>query len=259
VNTKQSVETSNEARIDGFEPVLDLRAGRPIELVLDTASSHVGFAGPVRPVVATQIFRSTIEVAIAAILIVLLAPVLALLALMVWLTSRGSAFFAHPRLARGGRLDVYETFDCLKFRTMYVDADERLEHLLASDDAFLAQWTAHHKVTDDPRITPVGKWLRRWSLDELPQLFNIVGGDMCFVGPRPVTTYEVQTFGPALPTVLSVHPGLTGLWQVSGRSERTLEERIQLDVDYVIGRNVLLDARIMARTFGAVVGGAGAC
>jgi exopolysaccharide production protein ExoY len=191
-------------------------------------------------------------------MLVAMAPLFLLIMAVVWATSRGSAFYAHPRVAQGGTQLDYSTFGCLKFRTMYADADKRLERLLATDPSFRTEWTDRHKVVGDPRITPVGRVLRRWSLDELPQLLNIVRGQMSFVGPRPITLYEVEVFNTALDRILSVPPGLTGLWQVSGRSDVGFEQRIVLDLDYVQARNLRTDARILARTVGVVMSRAGA-
>jgi exopolysaccharide production protein ExoY len=197
--------------------------------------------------------RRIVDVGVAASVLFCLLPLLCALTVLVSTTSRGPAFFVHTRMARGGG-----RFGCIKFRTMYHDADQRLRELLANDAEFRRQWMSHHKVEHDPRITRVGRLLRRWSLDELPQLVNILKGDMSFIGPRPVPTYEIDPFGEALPKVLSVPPGLTGLWQVSGRSELSVDDRIRLDLEYVDNRSVVLDLRILGKTAGVVLAGSGA-
>lgn len=197
--------------------------------------------------------RRIVDVSVAASALFFLWPVLAVLTVLVTLTSRGPTFFVHTRMARGGG-----RFGCIKFRTMYHDADERLRELLANDAEFRRQWMSHRKVEHDPRITRIGRLLRRWSLDELPQLLNILKGEMSLIGPRPVPMYEIDQFGEALPKVLSVQPGLTGLWQVSGRSELSVDDRIRLDLEYIDNRSVVLDLRILSKTAGVVLAGTGA-
>lgn len=181
-----------------------------------------------------------VVVAIAALPAALLA---CLIVPAIKLTSRGPATYGSPRFAQGAG-----TFKAWKFRTMFPDADERLEQLLANDAEANAEYEQHRKLTDDPRITRFGHILRRTSLDELPQLINIAKGEMSVVGPRPKLLNEDEIFGEALPYVLSVRPGLTGLWQTSGRNQLTMAERIELDVRYVNERTLLGDIRICAIT-----------
>jgi lipopolysaccharide/colanic/teichoic acid biosynthesis glycosyltransferase len=187
------------------------------------------------------------------VLLLALSPLLLLIALAVWVTDGAPLLFAHYRVGRDGRL-----FRCMKFRTMRVDAQERLAHLLSTDPAARAEWERDHKLTRDPRVTPIGSFLRRTSLDELPQLLNEVRGEMVLVGPRPVTVEELTRYGRARWHYLSVAPGITGLWQVSGRNTTTYEQRVNLDRLYVENQSLLLDLKILALTLGVVVSRKGA-
>lgn len=166
----------------------------------------------------------------------------------------GPAFYAHPRVGRGGKL-----FGCLKFRSMVIDSQARLEALLASDPAAREEWEATRKLKNDPRITRVGRFLRATSLDELPQLINVLKGEMSIVGPRPVTQSELDRYyGAAAAHYLTVRPGITGLWQVSGRSETSYDQRVALDVAYVSQPSLLADIRILLKTPVAVLSRRGA-
>ncbi|MDR6873008.1 lipopolysaccharide/colanic/teichoic acid biosynthesis glycosyltransferase [Bosea sp. BE125] len=160
----------------------------------------------------------------------------------------GPAFFRQARVGRSGK-----SFRCWKFRTMASNAEEALQRLLASDPAAAQEWAESQKLTRDPRITPVGAFLRRSSLDELPQLFNIVSGDMSFVGPRPIVAAERERYGEAFNHCFSVPPGLTGLWQISGRSDCSYATRISLDSQYASDWHLLLDAKILVKTVPAVL------
>jgi lipopolysaccharide/colanic/teichoic acid biosynthesis glycosyltransferase len=184
----------------------------------------------------------------ALVLLVLSAPVLLVIALFVWLEDRGPVVFAHYRIGRNGR-----PFRCYKFRSMVPNAHDVLRELLASDDRLRAEWERDQKLRDDPRITRIGRFLRGTSLDELPQLYNIWRGEMAFVGPRPIVAQELNRYGVWKRHYLSVPPGLTGLWQVSGRNDVSYEERVALDRDYVEQHTWLLDTLIVARTFGVIV------
>lgn len=152
------------------------------------------------------------------------APVFLLLALLVKLSSRGSVFYCQRRIGRG-----YKGFGCLKFRTMRRDADRVLASMLDADPGLRAEFERDHKLKRDPRITPLGKFLRRSSLDELPQFINVLRGEMSVVGPRPIVWDELRRYGRSMDEVLSVRPGLTGLWQVSGRNNLTYRTRVRLD------------------------------
>lgn len=180
----------------------------------------------------------------AAVLLLVLAPVFLAVALAVRLGSRGPVLFRQTRVGLDGRL-----FTCLKFRTMHPNAEAELAALLAFNehDGLL------FKIREDPRITPVGRRLRQWSLDELPQLVNVLRGDMSIVGPRPALPHEVDRFEADLLRRLHVKPGLTGLWQVNGRADLAWDDAVRYDLDYVDHWTPWLDLKIIGRTVGAVL------
>lgn len=176
---------------------------------------------------------------------------------VVWIkvVSRGPAFFVHYRIGFGG-----EEFPCLKLRTMTVDADERLKAHLAANPRDRKEFEEHQKLTHDPRIVPgIGKFLRTTSLDELPQFLNVLLGHMSIVGPRPVTAAEVDRYGIHRATYLATRPGVTGLWQVSGRNALSFEERVEIDSEYVKNWSMGRDAKIILKTIKVVFTGEGAC
>ena len=153
--------------------------------------------------------------------------------------------YAHPRVGKNGK-----SFGCLKFRTMYTDADQKLKALLTSNPTLLKEWKTYYKLKADPRITPIGKWIRKTSLDELPQFLNVLKGDMSLVGPRPLTQDEVQNYlKEKAPKILSVKPGLTTLWIVKGRNKFTLQERIRLEEFYIDHQSFWLDLKLIFQTF----------
>ena len=176
------------------------------------------------------------------------SPVLLSVALLVKLTSPGPVFFVQKRIGRR-----FQRFGCIKFRTMELDADRRLQELLESCPQLRAEFEKDHKLRRDPRITPIGQFLRLTSLDELPQFWNILRGEMSVVGPRPIVEQEIPRYGPAMEQVLSVRPGLTGLWQVSGRNNVSYQRRVLLDLTYVNRRSLGLDLRILWRTVSVVL------
>ncbi|SHK11196.1 Sugar transferase involved in LPS biosynthesis (colanic, teichoic acid) [Hathewaya proteolytica DSM 3090] len=182
--------------------------------------------------------------------ILLLSPVFFILAIIVKLDSKGPVFFAHKRLGyRGKIIKVY------KFRTMVQDAEDLIEKLPEDQKE---EFKKNFKLEDDPRITKIGGFLRKTSLDELPQLLNILKGDLTIVGPRPIVEKEIELYGKYGHKLLSVKPGLTGYWQVNGRSDTTYEQRVQLDMEYIDRRNLLLDFTIILKTFVEVFRGRGA-
>ena len=162
-------------------------------------------------------------------------------------------FFGQMRIGRNGR-----PFRCYKFRTMVVNADAVLEDLLERDAEARREWASCHKLRDDPRITPVGRWLRRTSLDELPQIWNVIKGEMSLVGPRPVVYEEVPRYGRRARHYLSVQPGMTGLWQVSGRNDTGYRRRVAMDVWYVRNQSLGLDCLILLKTVSVVISARGA-
>ena len=189
-----------------------------------------------------------VDLLIATAAFIFFAPLFVLVALLVKVEDGGPVFFAQERIGRGGKL-----FRCLKFRTMATDADVQLRELLARDPVARREWDRDHKLKDDPRITRVGRFLRESSLDELPQLLNIIKGEMSLVGPRPIVPAEAPRYGRHIKRYCAVRPGLTGLWQVSGRNDVSYRERVVMDVAYVRGRCLWLDLKIIARTVPAVL------
>ena len=188
-----------------------------------------------------------LDMALAGSAILVLLPVLALLALMIWAQDGGSPVFVQRRVGKGGRL-----FRCLKLRSMVRDSEACLARHLAADPAAAAEWATTHKLRKDPRITSIGRLLRKTSLDELPQLFNVLAGSMSLVGPRPIVEQEIARYGRYFKHYCSVRPGITGLWQVSGRSNVSYRRRVVLDSIYSRDKSVGLDLMIMFRTVPAV-------
>jgi lipopolysaccharide/colanic/teichoic acid biosynthesis glycosyltransferase len=208
------------------------------EQLLDRAASE-----PLWQTVA----RRTLDLAGATVMILFFSPLLIALAIAIRLDSKGPAFFRQLRVGHGQR-----EFTVFKFRSMRSDADPRghrdyVTALIQGRNANGGRKDLY-KLAVDERITPVGRWIRRWSLDELPQLFNVIAGDMSLVGPRPAIPYEVTEYPTWYLARFAVKPGLTGLWQVSGRNERTYEEMVRLDIEYAERRTLLLDLSILART-----------
>lgn len=191
-----------------------------------------------------------IVISLAAILIFL--PIIAL----VWiaLSLSGPALFKQARVGFGGR-----QFNCYKFRSMIVGAEPVLERHLREDAEARAEWNAHRKLRNDPRITPLGRFLRKTSLDELPQLFNVLAGDMSIVGPRPIVSAEVPRYGASFDAYVAARPGLTGLWQVSGRSDCPYPERVALDAHYVRQWAFAFDLMLLAKTVPIVMACRGSC
>jgi exopolysaccharide production protein ExoY len=192
--------------------------------------------------------KRLIDIILAVSGIVLLAPLLIICFIATVATSRGPALFRHRRVGFKGKY-----FDCLKFRTMVQDAPERLRQLLESDPVAAAEWATDRKLQHDPRVTAIGAMLRKSSLDELPQLFNVLKGDMSIVGPRPVTDEELIRYSSAINAYLACRPGITGLWQVSGRSTTTYDKRIACDTFYARNWSMSLDAKILIVTIPAVL------
>jgi Undecaprenyl-phosphate galactose phosphotransferase WbaP len=192
--------------------------------------------------------KRLMDTLLAGLGVLVLSPLLLALALLVKITSRGPVLFGHQRLGEAGRsIRVY------KFRSMAVNAEARLQELLGTDPVLRAEYEATYKLKEDPRVTWLGRWLRRTSLDELPQLINVLRGDLSLVGPRPIVADEIAKYGPASAAILRVRPGVTGLWQVSGRSDLDYAERVRLDMDYITNWSLWLDLRILSATLPAVL------
>ena len=180
--------------------------------------------------------------------ILLLAPLLIICFLVTVIASPGPALFRHRRVGFNGR-----HFDCLKFRTMATDASQRLQRLIDSDPLAASEWAANRKLKNDPRVTAIGAILRKSSLDELPQLFNVLRGDMSIVGPRPVTDEELARYTTSVGAYLACRPGITGLWQVSGRSSTTYDKRVACDTFYARNWSMALDAKILIVTLPSLI------
>jgi Undecaprenyl-phosphate galactose phosphotransferase WbaP len=223
----------------------------PVQTIQQTSTQTIGLERDRKALF--PIAKRALDIIGAGVGLMLLAPFFLIVALMVR-ADGGPAFFAHQRVGRGGKL-----FGCLKFRSMVVDSQARLESLLANDPVARAEWEATRKLKNDPRITRIGRFLRSTSLDELPQLINVLRGEMSLVGPRPVQEAEIDRYyGASAAHYMAVRPGITGLWQVSGRSETSYESRVALDVSYVSRPSLLADISILLRTPVAVLSRRGA-
>lgn len=195
------------------------------------------------------------DIFFSLICLILGAPIYLFIAGCIYFSSPGKIFYYHERLGRGGRM-----FRCYKFRSMYSDADIRLKEIIENDAALREEWNQSFKLKNDPRITFIGSFLRKTSLDELPQFWNVLKGDLSVVGPRPVIKEEFEKyFGVKGYKILSIRPGLTGLWQVSGRSDITsYEDRILLDEHYVDTHSLTLDMKIILKTIPVMLNSKGA-
>lgn len=198
--------------------------------------------------------KRALDVAGAAAVFIILAPILLFIFIRIKISDKGPALFHHKRVGLNGA-----EFDCWKFRTMVLNADEALKDVLENDPAAAKEWQENQKLKNDPRVTRFGKFLRKTSLDELPQLWNIFKGEMSLVGPRPIVRDEISKYGNYYPVYISVPPGVTGLWQISGRSSTSYEQRIQLDVEYVKTQSFWQDVQILVRTVPVVLLSKGAC
>lgn len=196
--------------------------------------------------------KRVLDVIGAIVLAAVFSPLMLAIAVLMR-REGGSIIYKHRRVGRDG-----QAFECLKFRTMVPNADQVLRELLERDSAINAEWVRDHKLRCDPRVTRLGRFLRRTSLDELPQLWNVMRGEMSLVGPRPVVREELLRYGRNVCTYLSAKPGITGLWQVKGRNDTDYRRRVVLDTYYVKNQNLLLDLYILMMTTRVVVGGAGA-
>jgi len=188
------------------------------------------------------------DIFFSLIVLTLGSPIFILIAILVKLSSPGSVFYIQKRVGRN-----YREFGCIKFRTMYKDADDLLPNLLEKYPLMRKEFEKDFKLRQDPRITKLGRFLRRSSLDELPQFFNVLKGEMSVVGPRPIVINEITKYSLFMDEVISVRPGLTGLWQVSGRNNLSYKKRVELDLFYARNRNFLLDLEIIILTLGVLL------
>lgn len=195
-----------------------------------------------------------IEKIIALFLIIILLPFFAIISLIIMLESKGKPLFVHERVGKNKK-----KFNIYKFRTMYIDEEKRFKEFLDKNPEAKREWEIYRKLKNsDPRITKFGKYLRKFSIDELPQLFNIFKGEMSFVGPRPYLPEEVKRFGPEDGVIFNLKPGLTGPWQVGGRNELSFKERVEIDKSYIMQKNLRGDLIILLKTVIAIISRNGA-
>ena len=192
--------------------------------------------------------KKFLDLFFSLLILIVCLPLFIIIALLIKFSSRGPIFFLQERI---GKNNI--TFKCIKFRTMHPDAKNILKNLLIKDDNMKREFEQTHKIKNDPRITIIGKLLRKTSLDELPQFINVLRNEMSIIGPRPIVVEEKIKYGENLKKVLSVKPGITGLWQVSGRNNLTYKKRVMLDLFYVENYNFLMDIKILVRTFGVIL------
>jgi lipopolysaccharide/colanic/teichoic acid biosynthesis glycosyltransferase len=239
--------------ISAFEPavpvtchlqlVSPITAGQSTALELPTAQELIQAQSK-----RARVLKRTGDIVFSLAVLTLGSPLFLALAVLVKLSSPGPVFYVQRRIGRG-----YKGFGCIKFRTMRKDADRILKTLLEESPELKAEFKKDHKLKADPRITPIGGFLRRSSLDELPQFLNVLRGQMSVVGPRPIVWDELERYGRRMDEVLAVRPGLTGLWQVSGRNNLSYDARVKLDITYARRRTFLLDLAIIVRTVGVVL------
>jgi exopolysaccharide production protein ExoY len=193
------------------------------------------------------IAKRSFDVSSALLALLVLSPIFLMIMALVKFTDRGPAFYGHRRVGHNGRM-----FHCLKFRTMVMNGDEVLRQYLAANPEAAEEWKTTRKLKNDPRVTSIGSVLRKLSLDELPQLINIIRGEMSVVGPRPVVDEELNYYESAASYYLSTRPGLTGLWQISGRNDVSYKERVDFDTQYVRNWSMMQDVSIIVKTIPAV-------
>ena len=194
-----------------------------------------------------KIIKTIFDLFFALIFLVVSSPIFISIALLVKLSSRGPIFFLQKRVGKNKK-----TFNCIKFRTMHPEAEDILENLIINNEALRKEFEETHKLKNDPRITNIGKFLRKTSLDEIPQFLNVIKMEMSIVGPRPIVKKEILKYGKSYKKVISIKPGITGLWQVSGRNNLSYKRRVTLDCLYVDNMSPIIDLRIIIRTFGVI-------
>lgn len=195
-----------------------------------------------------KFYKRFLDLIFAIIFIFILSPIFIGICILVKASSRGEIIYNHIRIGLNRK-----NFACKKFRTMHPEADDILKKLLSENPNIQNEYLTSFKIKDDPRITPIGKFLRISSLDELPQLINVLRGEMSIVGPRPIVKEEIPKYGNSIKAVFSVKPGMTGLWQISGRNKLSYEKRVYLDLKYAKERNFIMDIKILIRTIGVIL------
>lgn len=194
-----------------------------------------------------KIIKTIFDLIFALIFLIIGFPIFILIALLIKLSSRGPIFFLQERIGKNKK-----AFNCIKFRTMHPEAEDILENLITNNEKLRKEFEESHKFKKDPRITNIGKFLRKTSLDEIPQFINVIKMEMSIIGPRPIVKNEIQKYGKSYNKVISIKPGITGLWQVSGRNNLSYKRRVTLDCLYVDNMRPILDLRIIIRTFGVI-------
>ena len=195
-----------------------------------------------------KIIKTIIDLFFSLIILIAGLPILLTIALLIKFSSRGPIFFLQERIGKNKK-----TFNCIKFRTMHPEAEDILENLITNNEKLRKEFEETHKLKNDPRITNIGKFLRKTSLDEIPQFLNVIKMEMSIIGPRPIVKKEIQKYGKSYNKVISIKPGVTGLWQVSGRNNLSYKRRVILDCLYVDNISPILDLRIIIRTFGVIL------
>ena len=195
-----------------------------------------------------ELAKRLFDVIFSLLILVLFSPVYLLLALLIALSSKGPIFYVQERVGKN-----HKPFGCIKFRTMVNNADEMLLELMATSPQLQQEFEANFKLKQDPRITKIGRFLRFTSLDEFPQFWNVLKGDMSVVGPRPLVAQELPKYGSHIDKILTIRPGITGLWQVSGRNDIPYSRRVQIDLYYVNFHNFWLDLWLIVKTIGVVI------
>ncbi len=206
-----------------------------------------------RPLLSSYRIKRIMDIVLLLVFSPLLLTLIILVSMFVKSTSRGPVFYSHQRIGQGGR-----RFQVWKFRTMVQDSDIALQRYLDANPQYRAEWERLHKLRNDPRVTGIGIWLRKTSLDELPQAWNVLWGDMSLVGPRPIVHDEISRYADEFILYTRVLPGITGLWQVSGRNNTTYKKRVRLDVWYVHNWSIWLDVCILVRTIKVILTSEGA-
>ena len=194
------------------------------------------------------VFKKFVDIIFAFLSLILISPLFLLIIILIKFSSMGPIFFLHKRIRKGEKI-----FYCIKFRTMHPEANDILKNILNKNEKIRIEYETTQKIKNDPRITTIGKFLRKTSLDEIPQLINVIKGEMSIVGPRPIVEKEKIRYGDSISNVFSINPGITGLWQVSGRNNLTYEKRVELDNLYVREINFITDLRIIIRTIGVIL------
>ena len=195
-----------------------------------------------------KFFKRLCDFILASFLVVILIPIFVLIACIIKANSRGPIFFKQRRIGKNKK-----PFSCFKFRTMHPEAEFMLKNLLKTNEDIQIEFEHNQKLSNDPRITFIGKYLRFTSLDEIPQIFNVLKGEMSFIGPRPIIEEEIKRYENKFDIAFSVNPGMSGLWQVSGRNKLSYKRRVQLDVIYAKNLNLKLDLNIFFRTLGVIL------